>query len=133
VTREKWAKITPEQQRIKIAELFGWKFHAGTSSYPPVWTDPNGHQKDVAFWDFLDKNGDDIVPDYLNDLDAMHDVERHLLKTEGLRIAFASVLSYVCGVWDPSGELRTREDQFKVLHATAAQRCEALALTLEPE
>lgn len=52
--------VSPEQQRIKIAEVCGWK--EGTTG---LWQDP-------------DKSGYYACPDYLSDLNAMHEAEKVL-------------------------------------------------------
>lgn len=54
--------MTPEQQRIKIAETCGWKIAINSPSWSYYRPDGKG-------W-----NGD--LPDYLNDLNAMHEAEK---------------------------------------------------------
>ena len=57
-----WA-MTPEAQRIAIAEACGWSYEKN-ETYAP----------DGAFW--WSKNPE--FPDYLNDLNAMHEAENTL-------------------------------------------------------
>lgn len=67
--------MTPEAQRIAIAEACGWKKSLVT------WTSPEGSR-----WTrIVERNGslemiheDTILPDYLNDLNAMHEAEKIL-------------------------------------------------------
>ena len=54
--------MTPEQQRIAIAEACGWKFRVGPNA--SGWRNPAGQI--------------DMLPDYLNDLNAMHEAEESI-------------------------------------------------------
>lgn len=76
--------MTPEQQRIAIAEVCGWE---------PV--------------------SDDQLPNYLKDLNAMHEAEKTIKGTSSWR-TYKYELSLM-----PIDEI----------HATAAQRAEAFLLT----
>jgi hypothetical protein len=98
--------MTPEQQRIKIAEACGWKRH-------PL-------QMNKNFWIHFPSEkqarDDSDLPDYLNDLNAMHEAERHL----GLRYdQWTRELRAIC-----------ERDRRCVEGATAAQRAEAFLKTL---
>ena len=92
--------MSPEAQRIAIAEACGWKAHVdGLGYYQGVHPALMGGR---------------AIPDYLNDLNAMHEAEK--------------ILDY--------NQLIDMEDsvsfRFAVLpfHATAAQRAEAFLLTI---
>ena len=94
--------MTPEQQRTAIAEACGWK---------------TGY-RDPEAWHPL--------PDYLNDLNAMHDAENFLFPVEisdlyspDLVKEYASYLPHMC-IGHPGGAMR----------ATAAQRAEAFLRTI---
>ena len=96
-------EMTPEQQRIAIAEACGWK----PDKRGLGWLSPHGYYSPE--------------PDYLNDLNAMHDAEEMLIGDEpenselwcdfqtNLVIACPAYLSY---------------------HATASQRAEAFLKTI---
>jgi len=86
--------MTPEQQRVAIAEACGWT----------VWSCG--------------------VPDYLNDLNAMHDAEK-VLGEKRIR-SYAFTLAQVLDT-SPTVDL---DDQFLNIHATAAQRAEAFLRTI---
>jgi hypothetical protein len=59
--------MTPEQQRIAIAEACGWKRgHTGVTQWV---NDPNGIRMG---WSSMRDVSDNALPDYLNDLNAMH-------------------------------------------------------------
>lgn len=112
--------MKPEQQRIKIAEACGWKGpkHPDTLSQMEGWdsqhwgcwaTKPNG------VLDFVHR-----IPDYLNDLNAMHSAEKVVLKKPSLTPHEYGVnLLVIC-----------QRDGNKAYYATAAQRAEAFLKTL---
>lgn len=88
--------MTPEQQRIAIAEACGWM---------PA---PRGRWK-------LDKRVERFRPDYLNDLNAMHEAEKTLSGESGYHESGGYGLYLVALEHDVS--------------ATAAQRAEAFLRT----
>ena len=89
--------MTPEQQRIAIAEACGWK--------------PNG----LGEWFSPIGDLENSIPNYLNDLNAMHEAEKIL--TESQQDKYYTKLSYT-GTW------------FECLHSTASQRAEAFLRTI---
>ena len=97
--------MTPEQQRITIAEFCGWtdiSLGLGT--------------------EFRTSSGG-LVKDPLNDLNAMHEAEKYL--SDRQKIGYYLDLS----LWrEDTGELT--ENLYEVVHATAAQRAEALLKTI---
>jgi hypothetical protein len=96
--------MTPEAQRITIAEACGWT----REGY--LWRGPT-HRKD---WPASCRAAD--LPDYLNDLNAMHEAEKVLTNEQEKEYAYQ--LEAVCC---------PREYGW---HATAAQRAEAFLRTL---
>ena len=103
--------MTPEQQRIAIAEACGWTAEQDSNGY---WKAVKQKDAAVELW-LSEKNVWSVgIPDYLNDLNAMHEAEK--------------VLDY--------NQLRDMEDsvsfQFGVytFHATASQRAEAFLRTI---
>mgnify|MGYP003453876204 CR=1 FL=1 len=88
--------MTPEQQRMAIAEACGWKM---------VEQDVAGHPDNPFF---------STIPDYLNDLNAMHEAEK-------LRIIGTEHESDYC--------MYLYENAHQCF-ATAAQRTEAFLKTL---
>jgi hypothetical protein len=85
--------VTPEQQRIAIAEACGWK---------------TGY-RDPEAWHPL--------PDYLNDLNAMHDAEKTLTYAQGGEMTLW-IQRMTCAGYGPQ------------LFATASQRAEAFLRTI---
>jgi hypothetical protein len=96
--------MTPEKQRIKIAEACGWTQcpYNDTNYYVPI----NGT---IA-----------TATDPLTDLNAMHEAEKVL--TEAQRIPYVWVLDELTGM-----DIMLT---FPILHATASQRAEAFLKTL---
>ena len=86
-------RMTPEQQRIAIAEACGWK---------PA---PRGRWK-------LDKRVERFIPDYLNDLNAMHEAEKMFRAA-----IYCRYISELC-------DLAIKDNNCMYM-ATAAQRAEA--------
>ncbi|MDB4403257.1 hypothetical protein N9204_00315 [bacterium] len=112
--------MSKESQRIAIAEACGWKGpkHPDTAQFvrgwirPDVWMiNPAGH---IGF--IYD------CPDYLHDLNAMHEAEKTLSFPE--QVSYAEHLSLICtkGMTPAS----TRIAYF----ATAPQRAEAFLRTI---
>jgi hypothetical protein len=112
--------MTPEQQRIAIAEACGWKC--------------NGHADQIAAtvgWEFayqfvIAPEGKLVthnsIPDYLNDLNAMH--EAILLIGAQYWSHYNEVLMSVVDQGPP------KEHMFFIYNATAAQRAEAFLRTI---
>lgn len=90
--------MTPEQQRIAIAEFCGW---IGIIAQPYL----QGYRPNHV-------GIKSLVPDYLNDLNAIHEAEEHLKRTNLGKWTLLD--SHMQGKW----------------HATAAQRAEALLKTI---
>lgn len=97
------ATMSPEKQRIAIATACGWTADSWCLT-------PSG-------WVFAD-----AVPDYLNDLNAMHEAEEVLME-KGVN-AWWSYVAFIN---------RHNSRQFgteTAVHATAAEKCEAFLRTL---
>ena len=103
--------MTPEQQRIAIAEACGWKWHSRSKGKIKVWD--NG--LDYVFYD-------SDLPDYLNDLNAMHEAEKTLSQKDKREYAYQ-----LNGGYYTSG----LDDAFDIVHATAVQRAEAFLKTID--
>ena len=90
-----------EQQRIAIAKACGYTLSGGLE----WWTNNDGVH--------------DEPPDYLNDLNAMHEAEKVFLKMETLCF------------WETySNRLTTSLGCLDIFHATATQRAEAFLRTI---
>lgn len=104
--------MTPEEMRIAIAEKCGWVEVVGCFKW-------KGDQKDPPK-QFM--RGCGHLPDYLNDLNAMHDAEKTLNPDahHNMWCEYIKNLSAVTGV-------------VYCINATAVQRAEAFCRTLWPE
>jgi hypothetical protein len=101
--------MTPEQQRIKIAEACGWEI----LNTPTLYGDFACYAKDPSGQEFPG------IPDYLTDLNAMHEAEKVLLADVRHLEPYKKYLAYLtCAAGEP------------VYHATAAQRAEAFLRAL---
>lgn len=112
--------MTPEAQRIAIAEVCGWKtidarrWGGYTDTYKPLCSPSDAVGAPGKYWGY--------VPDYLNDLNAIHEAEGELTREQ-----WPAFHAMVCGIFQDSalafgGAYET--------HATAAQRAEALLRTI---
>lgn len=110
--------MTQDEKRIKLAEAAGWK-HI---------------QRLLSGWHGLQEQGPlEELPDYFNDLNAMHELvmsqpkevrSRFRLELEWL-IAPSTKPGKVSGI-----QLMNAENYDQWFHATATQRAEAIGLTL---
>lgn len=114
--------MSPEAQRIAIAEACGWRrekyidtFEGGSGRVR--WKRPDGRW--AGSWD---EHADDYhLPAYLNDLNAMHEAEK-MLTTEQWGDYADWLRKIASGM---SGMIEKRQ-----IHATAAQRAEAFLRTV---
>ncbi len=102
--------MSSEEQRIKIAAACGWVRNGDEGIYG-CWDDPQGFTRSDC-------------PDYLNDLNAMHEAEK-VLSTHHCRLYADELHGLIMKSWNP-----VHSQMFCILHATAAQRAEALLKTL---
>lgn len=116
--------MTPEAQRIAIATYLGWTPDddgAGTGEWCTVPTALQG----VCIYGHKPMPGspghfmEAAVPDYLNDLNAMHEAEKGLPLE--LRTRYITTLFGITNITGP---------YWTAVHATAAQRAEAFLRTL---
>ena len=119
--------MTPEAQRIAIAEFCGYSFDTTADANGNYWLrkgmvilggDCESNIKSTLLH---------LLPDYLNDLNAMHEAEGRLtggqwtdyvIRLEKRGGSFPDQLNVSCVI------------SFYIAHATAAQRAEALLRTI---
>lgn len=118
--------MSPEKQRIAIAEFCGWTI-LEPEVHPAItyeWAYPPGKNSGTR----------DIIPDYTNDLNAIHEAEKLLpWKDEGpatsqRRRYLMNLESVISGLPDRHGERPNRV--LSIPFATAQQRAEALLRTI---
>jgi hypothetical protein len=109
--------MSPAQQRIKIAEACGWLVNNdGDTGISPINVEQGLTDRQICSWK---------LPDYLQDLNAMH--EAWLTLPHYLRDRFEGQLySIVIG----QAEFNRNDDAPYITNATAAQRAEAFLKTL---
>ena len=109
--------MTDEEKRIKVAESCGWHCEDADVGYviPPAGTPERKAYASCGI-------GLDCLPDYLNDLNAMHKAEDILFDHPDLEVGerYCHWLVEVC--------VDSRRESIR---ATAAQRAEAFVLTME--
>jgi hypothetical protein len=108
--------MNPEQKRLAIAEACGWIVKSKgsfTFVYPPNKTTGNGYQVN----DIMHPKIIRLLPDYLNDLNAMHEAEKIFADDDSFR-GYEAQLDKVV----PMSE--------RWIFATAAQRADAFIATL---
>jgi hypothetical protein len=132
--------MSPEEQRIKIAEACGWKncrYDTGTVNMPPKGEPDDDFNRDVEehkthkpYCGFPVDPHREVLPDYLNDLNSAHEMEK-VLSSEGDKYKYSAILFEMTGgSTGPDGEDEGSQMKFHLCHATAAQRCEAFLKTL---
>ncbi len=115
--------MNTEHQRIAIAEACGWTTRPNGFQRCFIWVDPDGHDVGQTNHEAHMETAARNLPDYLSDLNAMHEAEKVLTAIQ-------------CNDYDTYIMHRLRESEinppanrFK-FHATASQRAEALLRTL---
>lgn len=107
--------MNPEAQRIAIAEACGWKMSTETVEH----TDGYQWTETRKFW--VSPTGKrDALPDYLNDLNAMHSAEKVLLDNGAITSQRRQYDGWLWGI--TAG---------RTISATAAQRAEAFLSVLK--
>jgi hypothetical protein len=111
--------MTPEAQRIAIAEACGWQWDKGAGFPHP----------DVCLWARTFDSVCHRLPDYLNDLNAMREVEDSIAI---FKRGFYNAALSKCAVNDRnlSSTIRDPDWIFQLLHASASQRAEAFLKTI---
>jgi hypothetical protein len=108
--------MNPEQQRIAIAEACGWR-HTPSEANPNFWY--NEKYKTNSPWITYSARNEDGLPDYLNDLNVMHEAEKVLDDSQ-----LIAMDEYLSRIFKP-------KPGFKLLwQATAVQRAEAFLRAL---
>ena len=113
--------MSPEKQRIAIAEACGWKF-THFEKFRPEGDSPFVDQISVPMGTSAEHLCSIPLPDYLNDLNAMHEAEKVLTDAQWDRYIYVSLAS------PHYGSLSTLARAW--VSATAAQRAEAFLKTL---
>lgn len=103
--------MTDQEMRIAIAEECGWKRCARNENQLPIWMHP---KSGVMYW-----LSSPHFPDYLNDLNAMHEAEACLSTTQ-----------YPIYLKNLGFMLNSLNHAWALCRATARQRAEAFLRTI---
>lgn len=123
--------MTQEEKRIKLAEFAGWEGIVASHKigYAPYRKEPYSDRVNACPVNDLDCIPLDPLPDYFSDLNAVHELVMSQPKEvrSRFRVELQWLITKPCKV---SGIQLNAENYDQWFHATAAQRCEALGLTL---
>ena len=109
--------MKPEQQRIAIAEACGWKWDGRFTVIDPKGNRLCNNDGDTGLT-WKQACAQNKIPDYLNDLNAMHEAEKVLFaRNDWSGCDYEQALKDMTSSW--------------CWHATAAQRAEAFLKTLK--
>ena len=120
MTRVKWAKMSDDEKRVKIAELCGWE-HSIVGNFPWQMIPPGCSSNNVI-----------SCPDYMRDLNAMHNA---LLDAHANDEHFVEKWLWYLAEVVSKGDTHDYAEvgKWELINATASQRAESFALTMEPE
>jgi hypothetical protein len=115
--------MTPEKQRIAIAEHLGFK--PGTFITETHWFDDcvSDGQEEVLFADHTTGGAQVRVPEFLKDLNAMHEAEKRVMQADAPEL-LGNYHAHLIHVMD------CQNCSWRRIHATAAQRAEAFLKTV---
>jgi len=126
-TEQEYDKLTEKEIQIKVAELDGWiisvKAPIGLDGRFP-WLHPKGDPENPERYYLA--YGNHNLPDYLHDLNACHGFEMKLTRQQ--KWWYYDALAEVCDCM--TTKMHVTEELWKLVSATAAQRCKAFVLTM---
>ena len=135
--------MKPEQQRIALAEACGWSFiregqsiernhHIGCVTWVAISTDGRKYEyrKGYQEIEYLTKEDacNDRTPDYLNDLNAMHEAEKVIYGNPNLPKKYTQQIKNA--IRREAGVTKAQMDFDMCITATARQRAEAFLKTI---
>lgn len=116
--------MTEREQQIAIAEFCGWKLSKETDRFGNAYYQKGEDYRRAGEF----PRTATPIPDYLNDLNAIHEVVNHFSFHQRENYN-AKLFQVVSGV-NQSIAITEPNYIFQALNATAAQRCEALLRTI---
>lgn len=115
--------MKPEAQQIAMLKACGWKKGELDCDGYQIWIHPNGARQYKAY-----------IPDYLNDLNAMHQAETILTPLQQAHymtyLGYGEEFVYGSGESSASMIQGDQDGYWRFFTATAAQRAEAFLKTL---
>lgn len=127
MTHAQWVELTPTQQRVLVALHRGW-----TGGENGDWIDPDGDHCQALYPSGeangklvgMDKYDGEVPPDYLDDLNAMHQC-MVLIRDRGL---FATYYTHLRDIFSQRGLCFSTWDE---QNTSAEIRAEAFVTTME--
>jgi hypothetical protein len=121
--------MTPDQQRTAIATACGWK----CAGHPQQLEATEGYNFGYQF--VINPDGQLVthnsIPDYLNDLNAMHEAEKVLSGEQKEQFIFwLNHLHPLADIHYSDKQNDMRLEVFSLIHSTAAEKAEAFLRTL---
>ena len=116
--------MTPEAQRIAIAKACGWTATVDDDQFWRATRADGSMTSDL--WCSMSSVWNVGIPDYLNDLNAMHEAEKVL--TQDQMIDYSRHVGKLVTSHLPAS--RAAWMDFKLINSTAAQRAEAFLRTI---
>lgn len=111
--------MNEEEQRIAIAEWMGWKINSLDSG--EALRNPKGEIVNAWYNEIW------RLPDYINDLNAIHEAEKKLSREQ------CHIFNdFLMELKRPRSEIESEPEKWS-WHSSASQRSEALCRTLWPE
>lgn len=118
---KEYDKLTPEEKRIKVAELCGWYEKEIRLANSEIVYDA---------WFHKDKGHHcltDLLPDYLNDLNACHEFEMAMDAKKHRQYAMCLMTLLDLDLAEDGYDMH---EYFAYLSASSEQRCKAFVLTM---
>ena len=117
--------MSPEKQRVAIAKTCGWTAEQDSNGYWRATNQKSGHASEL--WLSERNVWSQGIPDYINDLNACHEMEKGLDYEQCE--AFSNTVADIVHAANREKDYAFPWS-FARIHATAAQRCEAFLRTL---
>lgn len=130
------SKMTPEQLRIAVAEVLGWrkakidKASCGGAVYETVWFEP-GYEPSEQTADWIARNGRINPPNYPSDLNACAEMEAFLRNNQFHYVDYPHQLFKVVTGKKWNGDMGYFF--FNIVNASALDRCLAFLATIHPQ
>lgn len=114
--------LTQEDKRIKLAEAGGWKRKSVDLEYPLSRPEGRWEKGELTVFHFGQ------LPDYFNDLNAVHLLELKVFQDSSIQLDYSR--SLISLIKNSSPLSKQFFSDFDLVTATAAQRAEVIGLTL---
>lgn len=123
--------MSPEAQRIAIAEAIGWRFHAHREIDLSLAGDRRLKEQAICRWCAPGRAEWQLetLPDFLNDLNAMHEAEKVLNREQ--QMEYITLINRMRNDVARQSQDWYQLEPFWQVHSTAGERAEAFLKCLE--